>query len=187
MKKLFPTIALIICSMSIVSCGNSESNASKEPQANNVEQVKTASTAKTSTDKAEPIIKSESTVNISTDKAKQVNTVSNSSTQTNTQAETKENQTKQTQTNASERPEIAIIKNLVSGDIMCYVDVVDENGKEHHLSASFEICEQKNVLNKKVRLTYEEGSVNDCQSAEPCGKSRIEILITKAEILPDNS
>jgi hypothetical protein len=186
MKKLFPTIALIICSMSIASCGNSQSNASKEPQANNVEQVKTTSTAKTLTDKAEPI-KSESTANISTDKAKQVNTVSTSNTETNTQAETKENQTKQTQTNASERPEIATIKNLVSGDLMCYVDVVDENGKEHHLGASFEICEQKAVLNKKVRLTYEESSVNDCQSAEPCGKSRIEILITKAEILPDNS
>lgn len=84
----------------------------------------------------------------------------------------------------NKQPEIGTIKEMVNGDIMCYVTLVDDSGIEHNVGALFEICErQATFLNKKVRAFYEIHSVNDCESAEPCGKSRQESLITKLEIL----
>ncbi len=65
-----------------------------------------------------------------------------------------------------------IIQELVTGDLMCYGTLIDKNGKEHYLGASFEICaDQDYYLNKKVQLTYKEVNINDCKSSEPCGKT----------------
>jgi len=79
------------------------------------------------------------------------------------------------------------IKSLVNGDLMCYVTLIDKNGKENILGASFEICEQENLyLNNEVKLTYELANINDCQSNEPCGKTRQESIITAIEIIGKN-
>lgn len=80
---------------------------------------------------------------------------------------------------AVEQPEIATVESMVSGALMCYVTLVDENGIRHQdVGATFEICEnQETFLNRKVNLAYEEIPVNDCQSAEPCGKTRLQTLI----------
>ncbi len=74
---------------------------------------------------------------------------------------------------------------MVNGDISCYVTLVDQKGKKYEqVPAKFEICAlEKTFLNKKVRLTYGKARVNDCQSAEPCGKTRIETLITQIKII----
>ncbi|WP_414580798.1 hypothetical protein [Scytonema sp. PCC 10023] len=93
--------------------------------------------------------------------------------------------TVQAQNKAVQRPTIATVKSIVNGDIMCYVNLVDNKGKQYNsVGASFELCaNEKTFLNKKVRLSYNRVSVNDCQSAEPCGKSRLETLITKMQII----
>lgn len=92
---------------------------------------------------------------------------------------------------SAKKPIVGTVKSMVNGDLMCYVKLLDENRTEHNLGASFEICaKQKTFLNKKVRLTYQQVAVNDCQSAEPCGKTRQESLITKMELIaekPENS
>ncbi len=89
---------------------------------------------------------------------------------------------------ASTKPNEGTITEIVNGDLKCYVTLVDKNGKEHNLGATFEVCEKpENLLNNKVRLSYEEASVSDCESAEPCGKSKIELLISKIEILEKKS
>lgn len=81
-------------------------------------------------------------------------------------------------------PQVATVKGLVAGDIMCYATLTDEKNVERRVGASFEICEKKaQFLNKKVRLTYTLSNVNDCQSNEPCGKTRKEMLITRMEII----
>ncbi len=72
---------------------------------------------------------------------------------------------------------------LTNGDLMCYVDVVDASGKKYNLGADFEICQQSQFLNKRVQLTYKRGNVSDCQSAEPCGKTRVENLIVKMKLI----
>ncbi|NJM70951.1 MAG: hypothetical protein HC862_12385 [Scytonema sp. RU_4_4] len=91
----------------------------------------------------------------------------------------------QAQKKPVQRSTIATVKSMVNGDIMCYVNLVDEKGKQYNsVGASFEICaNEKRFLNKKVKLSYSRVSVNDCQSAEPCGKSRLETLITKMQII----
>jgi hypothetical protein len=77
------------------------------------------------------------------------------------------------------KPTIGTVKRMTNGDIMCYVRLVDNKGNVYkNIGASFEICaKEKTFLNKKVRLSYGKVSVSNCQSAEPCGKSRLETLI----------
>ncbi|WYL94859.1 MAG: hypothetical protein HEQ35_14260 [Gloeotrichia echinulata IR180] len=86
---------------------------------------------------------------------------------------------------AAQRPSIATVKSMTNGDISCYVDLVDQKGKKYEqVPATFEICaEEKTYLNKKVKLTYSKQKVSDCQSAEPCGKTKIVILISKMKIV----
>ncbi|MCV3212334.1 hypothetical protein OGM63_02110 [Plectonema radiosum NIES-515] len=83
------------------------------------------------------------------------------------------------------KPTIGTVKSMTNGDIMCYVKLVDNKGNVYkNIGASFEICaKEKTFLNKKVRLSYGKVSVSNCQSAEPCGKSRLETLITKMQLI----
>jgi hypothetical protein len=85
---------------------------------------------------------------------------------------------------SDEKPTVGTVKSMTNGDIMCYVKLVDEKKVEHNLGASFDICtKEKTFLNKKVNLVYKQVAVNDCQSAEPCGKTRKEMLITQMDII----
>ena len=80
--------------------------------------------------------------------------------------------------------EVATVKDLVQGDLICYATLLDENNIEHNVGASFEICaDSEKFLNQKVRLGYEEANINDCQSNEPCGKTRKEKIVTTMEII----
>ena len=81
-------------------------------------------------------------------------------------------------------PEEGTVKSLESGDLMCYVTLTDESGEEYNLGARFEICDdQDSYLDQKVQLTYEEANVNDCESSEPCGKTRTENIISEMEVI----
>lgn len=80
--------------------------------------------------------------------------------------------------------QVGTVKNLVTGDLLCYATVLDENSVEHELGASFELCaDASRYLNKKVRLSYTEANINDCQSIEPCGKTRKETIIQTMQIV----
>ena len=85
------------------------------------------------------------------------------------------------------RPTIGKVKAMVNGDLMCYVTLIDDKNVEHdNIGASFEICANQNTyLNQKVRVTYNQVNINDCQSAEPCGKTRKAWLITKLEAIDE--
>lgn len=82
-------------------------------------------------------------------------------------------------------PQIATVKSIQNGDNACYVTLVDQKGKTYQsVYANFDICaKEKTFLNKKVRLSYGQGKINDCQSAEPCGKSKQVTLITKMQVI----
>lgn len=85
---------------------------------------------------------------------------------------------------APKQVEVGTVKSLQTGDLMCYATIVDENRTEHNLGATFDICEQKNkFLNRKVRLSYSYQNVNDCESIEPCGRTRRELLITRMSVI----
>lgn len=81
-------------------------------------------------------------------------------------------------------PTVGTVKKITNGDLLCYVSIVDDKGKQHELGADFGICgQEKAYLNKKVRLTYGLANVSDCQSAEPCNKTRQEQVIQKMELV----
>lgn len=86
--------------------------------------------------------------------------------------------------NSLAQPQVATVKNMVDGDLMCYVTLVAQNGvKYENVGATFEICaKKKTYLNKKVKLVYRQVSVNDCQSIEPCGKTRRQSLIVQMKV-----
>ncbi|OCQ94705.1 hypothetical protein BCD67_04375 [Oscillatoriales cyanobacterium USR001] len=86
--------------------------------------------------------------------------------------------------NDNNLPKVGTVKSLVDGDLMCYATLLDEKNIERRIGASFEICAKKSqLIDRKVRLTYTLSNVNDCQSIEPCGKTRKEMLITKMELI----
>ncbi|MCY7368838.1 MAG: hypothetical protein LH474_11885 [Chamaesiphon sp.] len=72
---------------------------------------------------------------------------------------------------------------LTNGDLMCYVEI-NTSGKIYQLGADFDICNQTKLLNQQVRLTYQRIKVNDCQSIEPCGKTKLKNLIVKMKLIP---
>jgi hypothetical protein len=60
---------------------------------------------------------------------------------------------------------------------MCYVTIDTENGRFSDLGAGFDLCQQEWV-GQKVSVSVKPTRVNDCQSNEPCGKTKDMFLIT---------
>lgn len=82
-------------------------------------------------------------------------------------------------------PPQATITNLVSGDLACYVDLRDEDGQEYlGVYAVFDICEQEDLIGQKVGLVYQPEQFNDCESAEPCGKTKTQLAIAEVRLTP---
>jgi hypothetical protein len=82
------------------------------------------------------------------------------------------------------RPTTAKVTQLTNGDLACYIGLVDNKGKSYEIPSSFSFCmKQKAYLNKRVRLTYGKMKIADCQSAEPCGKSRFVTAITRMQVI----
>ena len=73
----------------------------------------------------------------------------------------------------SEKVTIGTITSMEEGDRGCYVDFTDDSGKEHSELAEFEICEQREFINKKVKLSYTEVKVMaaECGGDPECKQS----------------
>ena len=84
-------------------------------------------------------------------------------------------------------PTTGKVVKFTQGDLMCYVDLIDSSGKQHNIGADFAICDRTEFLNKQVRLTYKRIRVNDCQSNEPCGKTRLKNAIVKMRLVNSKS
>jgi hypothetical protein len=181
MKKLIPTIYLILSCMCLIGCGSVPKDTAKEDASNTntitKNQSETASeVGEEKEDKQESSSQTETLENANNSEEEKKPVRTNSATTRDNNNTTKKNARKQ--------PKVGIVKELVNGDLMCYVTLVDKKGVEHNVGASFDICaDEKKVLNKKVRAVYQIQSVNDCESAEPCGKTRKESIITKMEVI----
>jgi hypothetical protein len=165
MKKFISTITLIFSCISLVSCSNAPTNTANintETSTNNTAQSQPENSPEPETE---------------------------TKPKTDTQTKTKSApQSISNNTTKNKKPQIGKIKELVNGDLLCYVTLVDDQGVENRVGASFEICaEEGKFLDKKVRAIFTVESVNDCESAEPCGKTRQESIITKMEVLEDKT
>ncbi len=84
---------------------------------------------------------------------------------------------------ATKLPRNGTVLKMINGDIMCYIDLRDVSGNKHTIGADFELCNKpKKFLNRRVQITYARVKVNDCQSAEPCGKTRWETLAVRLKL-----
>jgi hypothetical protein len=84
---------------------------------------------------------------------------------------------------ATKLPRNGTVLKMTNGDIMCYIELRDVAGKKHNLGADFELCNKpQKFLNRRVQITYARVKVNDCQSAEPCGKTRWETLAVRLKL-----
>lgn len=213
MKKVISTIAMAlpafgiaILSIGMISCSQPQTNTAKDTQTDTTLAANTESANSPpnqtevknkenidSQSKSEVIRNSANSDQNSTE----VNQKENSSEESKSQAKTNSANSPETRTQSktnstkqagSGQLEVGTVESIVQGDIICYVTLVDEKGKTHEVSASFDICADREIfLNKKVRLSYELANLNDCESAEPCGKTRQETIISKMDIIGENS
>lgn len=72
---------------------------------------------------------------------------------------------------------------LNAGDVACYVTLRDDRGATFEEMARFEICEQANLVGKRVALTYSLQNVMapECQGDPSCKKSRTVPVINVAK------
>ncbi|MEO1211132.1 MAG: hypothetical protein AAFX78_16525 [Cyanobacteria bacterium J06638_20] len=80
---------------------------------------------------------------------------------------------------ATAQPERGRLTQLQNGDLLCYATVVDSQGQEYTVGATFEICDREaELMNQDVAFVYSIENVADCESAEPCGRTRQERIVT---------
>ena len=172
MKKSIFTTVLLITSLLFAGCNNPQTdNTNNQIQSDNSEVISDAG------DTAD---------NSEVDSVNEDRTDNSSSASDNNSKNTK-NPVKNVSTNliaGKGQPKIGTIKSIEQGDLACYINLIDEQGKEHNINASFDICPQKEqFINQKVKLSYKILPFNDCQSNEPCGKTKKESAIVKMEVI----
>ena len=172
MKKSIFTTALLITSLLFAGCNNPETdNTNNQIQSDNSEVISDAG---------------DTTDNSEVDSVNEDRTDNSSSASNNNSKNTK-NPVKNVSTNliaGKGQSKIGTIKSIEQGDLACYINLIDEQGKEHNINASFDICPQKEqFINQKVKLSYKILPFNDCQSNEPCGKTKEESAIVKMEVI----
>ena len=76
------------------------------------------------------------------------------------------------------------VVSLSAGDTACHLKLKDDRGTGFDEMADFEICEKKNLVGKRVALTYALRQVMspDCQGNPDCKKSRTVALVTAATV-----
>jgi hypothetical protein len=84
---------------------------------------------------------------------------------------------------AAPLPRTGRILKMTNGDLMCYLEVKDPQGKVRNVGAAFEICEQQYFLNRRVRFTYKKVTINDCEYVNPCNKARPETIAIRLKLL----
>ena len=159
MKRPLIAIALFACSVSLLGCNQTTPSAqtpSAEPTSVSSPVSSPVSTTKPNTTQTSPVVK-----------------------------KTPIAQKPSTPVTDLE-PEVGVIQQIQQGDLMCYITFTDEGGKERTVGATFELCESpQQYLNQQVRLIYGVRNVNDCQSNEPCGKTRRENVVVQLDRVDD--
>jgi|GEM_PF-2192776 len=77
------------------------------------------------------------------------------------------------------------VSSINRGDIMCYVVLSSYPMTDTQHGAIFDFCDQRNkYIGKKVIIEETKIiNVNDCESIEPCGKTKKVKLITKLKVV----
>jgi hypothetical protein len=78
------------------------------------------------------------------------------------------------------------VTGLEAGDVACYMSLKDDKGSDFQELADFSVCEQTELVGKRVRLTYQLGKVmaDECGGNPDCKKSRTVALVMSARVVP---
>lgn len=81
--------------------------------------------------------------------------------------------------------EVFLVKSLQPGDRACYIELENAKGETSNEFASFEICEQSNLVGQRVRLTRKSAPIMamSCEGRPDCTESETVNLIVKAEVI----
>lgn len=77
-----------------------------------------------------------------------------------------------------------LVKSLQTGDRACYIELENAKGETSNEFASFELCEQENLVGQRVRLTRKSAPIMamSCQGRPDCKENETVNLIVKAEV-----
>ncbi|MFM6138892.1 MAG: hypothetical protein ACKPCP_32950, partial [Sphaerospermopsis kisseleviana] len=124
MKKLIPTLTLILSCISLVSCSNAPTDTTTATSTNNTVESQPENSPTQETEK-ENKTEPKTETKTETDKPEKIKSAPQTVSKT---------------TIKNKSPQVGTVKELVNGDLMCYVTLVDEQGKENQVGASFDIC-----------------------------------------------
>ncbi|WP_091239897.1 hypothetical protein [Aquimonas voraii] len=85
---------------------------------------------------------------------------------------------------------VGMLREAVSGDVSCYLQLESDAGETFHESAVFELCEDPSLIGQRLKLSYSVESVlaESCRGDVDCGQSDQVVLVTSARVLrPANS
>lgn len=82
---------------------------------------------------------------------------------------------------ASGKVSTGTITAMQAGDVACYIEFSADDGKQYKEMATFELCEQRTLINQKVRFSYRKESVMaaDCEGDPECSRSDSVWLISE--------
>ena len=77
----------------------------------------------------------------------------------------------------------AMLHGLTIGDRACYLDVEDTAGAREEMMGEFEVCYDTSLVGRRVRLTYDDRSVQalSCQGDPECSESETARLVVAVE------
>lgn len=84
---------------------------------------------------------------------------------------------------SEERPPVGVLLDLIGGDLMCYADIRLRDGSVvASVPATFEVCDKGGpLIGLPARFHYSPGNVADCEGIEPCGRSRVMLLLDRVQ------
>jgi hypothetical protein len=87
--------------------------------------------------------------------------------------------------NGETKQTIGTLREAVSGDIACYLELEDANGERFNESAVFELCEDPSLIGQRLKLSYTVENVlaEACQGDVDCGQSDRIVLVSAARVL----
>lgn len=80
---------------------------------------------------------------------------------------------------------IGTLIEMQAGDVACYLTLKDDQNVEFREMAGFEICEQQNLINKRLTLRYDPVEIlaDVCQGNPDCEFSKLELLVTEVQVI----
>ena len=81
-----------------------------------------------------------------------------------------------------------IFESAEQGDLACYVTLLNTSTQKlEHYDSEFEWCHRPKLIGQTIKATFQQITVNDCESIEPCGQSGTTVSLRSAHIVEDRS